>query len=121
MYGRLYLCDALLEQLAQDLEAMTAELGQCVQKEHAMVGPQHLTRHWHVAPADQPYIRDSVLRGPTRAGRDQRRAVAGEARDAVDPRGLNGCHFLSGRVGIELRIASAPDFLDHVDSSPLHQ
>ena len=26
--------------------------------------------------------------GATRAGRDQRRAVAGEARDAVDARGL---------------------------------
>jgi hypothetical protein len=61
------------------------------------------------------------MRGATRPRGDQGRPVAGEAGDAMDARGFNGCHFLSGRVEIELRIASAPDFLDHVDSFLLHQ
>jgi hypothetical protein len=61
-----------------------------------------------------------MFRTATRAD-DHHRAVADEAGDAVNTRGLNGCHFLSGRVKIELRIASALDFLDHVDSFPLHQ
>jgi len=41
----------------------------------------------HVAPADQPRIRDGVV--GARNGRvvNQRRAVAGEAGDAVDTRG----------------------------------
>jgi hypothetical protein len=52
MYGRLYLCDALLDQLAQDLEAMTAELGQCVQEEHAIVGQGHFARQGHMAAPD---------------------------------------------------------------------
>ena len=55
-----------------------------------MVGQRHVARHRHVAPADQPRIREGVVGRATRAGRDQRRAVAGEARDAVDTRGLNG-------------------------------
>jgi hypothetical protein len=90
MYGRLYLCDALLEWLAQDLKDMAAELGPFIQEEHAMVGQLHLARHRHVAAPNQPRIRDGVVGRATRAGRDQRRAVAGETRDAGDTRGLNG-------------------------------
>jgi len=42
--------------------------------------------------------------GTTRAGRDQRRAVAGEARDAVDTRGLNrSARVLPGRVVVSRR------------------
>jgi hypothetical protein len=40
------------------------------------------------APTDQPRIRDGVVGRATRAGRDPRRTVAGEAGDAVDTRGL---------------------------------
>jgi hypothetical protein len=40
-------------------------------------------------PPDQPRIRDGVVGRATRAGRHPRRAVAGEAGDAVDTRGLN--------------------------------
>jgi hypothetical protein len=60
------------------------------QAEHAMVGQRDLTRHRHVAPANPLRIRDGVVRGATRAGRDPRRAAAGEDGDAVDPRGLHG-------------------------------
>ena len=49
-----------------------------------MVGQRHLAWHRHVAPTDQPRIRDGVVGGATWAGGDQRRAVAGEAGDAVD-------------------------------------
>jgi hypothetical protein len=42
------------------------------------------------AHADQPRIREGVMGSATRAGGDQGRAVAGEAGDAVDTRGLNG-------------------------------
>ena len=50
----------------------------------------HLTRPRHVAAADQPDIRDGVVRGATRAGRDQRRTGARKAGDAVNTRGLDG-------------------------------
>jgi hypothetical protein len=89
MCGRLYCCNTLLKRLAQDLEHMAAALGPFIQQDHAMVGERHLARTRHVAPADQPRIRDGVVGRATRAGRDHRRPVAGEASDAVDPRGLN--------------------------------
>jgi hypothetical protein len=90
MCGRLYACDTLFERLAPDLEDMAAELRELIQEEHAVVRPRHLARHRHVAPADQLRIRDGVVGRAKRAGRDQRRAVASEARDAVDACGLNG-------------------------------
>jgi hypothetical protein len=34
----LYSCDTIRERLAQDLEDMAAELGEFIQKEHAVVG-----------------------------------------------------------------------------------
>jgi hypothetical protein len=93
----LYVYDTLLEWLAQDLKDMAAELGQFIQEEHAMVGQRHLTRHRHVAAADQPRLRDGMVGRATRAGRDPRRAVAGEADDVVDLRGLNGLGEGHGR------------------------
>jgi hypothetical protein len=69
---------------------MAAELGPFIQQEHAMVGQRHFTRHRHVAPADQPRIRDGLVGRATRAGRDQCRTVAGEAGDAVDAGGVEG-------------------------------
>jgi hypothetical protein len=88
--GRLSVENTLLERLAQDLEHMTAKLGQFIQEEDAVVGRRHVTRHRHVAPTDQPQIRNGVMGGATRARRDQRRAVAGAADDAVDTCGLKG-------------------------------
>ena len=55
-----------------------------------MVGQRHLARHRHVAAPDQPRIRDGVVGRAKRAGRDQRRTVAGQAGDAVNTRGPNG-------------------------------
>jgi hypothetical protein len=81
MGGRLFFCNTLLERLAQDLKDMGAELGPCIQEQHAMVGQRHLARQRHVAPADQPRIRDRMMGRATWAGRDPRRAVAGEARE----------------------------------------
>jgi hypothetical protein len=52
---------------------MAAALGQFIQEAHAMVGQRHLTRHRHVAPADQPRIREGV--GGARHGRVVTRTV----------------------------------------------
>jgi hypothetical protein len=88
--GRLSLGDALHQRLAQDLEDMAAEPEGFIQKEHTMVGQRYVTHHRHVAAADQPRIRDGMVGRATRAGGDQRRAVAGEPGNTVDARGLNG-------------------------------
>jgi hypothetical protein len=90
MPAQLYSCETILYGLTQDLKRMAAELGPFNQEEHTVMRERHLTQYRHVAPADQPRIRDRKMRGAARAGRDQPRAVAGEARDAVDARGLDG-------------------------------
>jgi hypothetical protein len=95
--ARLYLCDPILERLAQDLEDMAAARRPCIQEEHAVVGPRHLARHRHVAPADPPHIGDGVMGGAKRPGRDQGRTFAREASDAMDARGLNGLSQGHGR------------------------
>jgi hypothetical protein len=61
--ARLYVYDTLLQRLASHLQDMTAELGQFIEKEHAVVRERHLARHRHVAPAYQPRVRSSVLGG----------------------------------------------------------
>jgi hypothetical protein len=58
MYGRLSRCDATLKRLPPDLQDVAPELGPFIQEEHAIVGERQLARHRHVAPADQPDIRD---------------------------------------------------------------
>jgi hypothetical protein len=88
--AKIYVYQTLLERLAQDLQDMAAALGPCIQEAHAVVGQRHLAGHRHVTTADQPRIRNGLVGRATRAGSDQRRAVAGEAGDAVNPRGLNG-------------------------------
>jgi hypothetical protein len=55
-----------------------------------VVRQRHVPRRRHLAAADQAYIGDGVMRGAKRAGRDQRRAGAGAASDAVEARGLEG-------------------------------
>src|SRR5215813_8643821 len=88
--GRLYACDAVLEQLAQDLEHMPATLRQLIQAEDAVVRQRHLARHRHVGSADQPHIRDRMMESAKRTGRHQGGAVAREAGDAMDACGLKG-------------------------------
>ena len=56
--------------MPQYLQDMAAELGEFIQKEHAMVGQRHLARPRPVAPAEQPRIRDGMLGRATRAGGD---------------------------------------------------
>jgi hypothetical protein len=88
--AKLYLYDTLLKRLAQDLEDMTAELAEFIQEERLVVGQRHFARHEDVSAANQPHIRDDVMRGAKRTGGDQGRAVAGEAGDAVDTGSLKG-------------------------------
>ena len=70
---------ALRKLLAPALEDMPPALEAFTQQEHAMVGPRHLARHRHVPPTDQSRFREGLVGRAKRAGRDQRRAVAGEA------------------------------------------
>jgi hypothetical protein len=51
MLWRLYLCDALLERLAQDLEDVAAALRPCIQQENAVVRPRHFAGHRDLAAA----------------------------------------------------------------------
>jgi hypothetical protein len=93
----LYVYDTLLERLAQDIEAMAAAFGPCIQAAHAMVCQRRVARQRHVAPADPPHIGDGVMRGATRTAGDQGRAVAGEASDVVEARSLDGLGQAHGR------------------------
>jgi hypothetical protein len=94
---RLGVYETLLQRLPQDLDDMAVALGQFIQEEHAMEGQRHIARLRHVAAGDQPDIGDGMMRRATRSGRDQRRAVAGEARDTVEARGLRAS--VSGITG----------------------
>jgi hypothetical protein len=82
--------DPVLERLAQGLEDVASELRPFIEKEHAVVRQRHLARQRHPAPTDQAQVRDRLMRGATRAGGDQRRAVAGAAGNTMDARGLKG-------------------------------
>jgi hypothetical protein len=87
---RLSVCDTLLERLAQHLQDVAAALRPCIQEESAVVRQRHLPRLRHRPAADQAHIRDGVRGGPEGPGGDQGGPGAGEARDAVDTRGLDG-------------------------------
>ena len=82
--GRWHACDVSFQRLAQDLQDMAAKLGEFIQEEHVVVGQRDFARHRHVAPTNQPHIRNGVVGRAKWAGRDPRRAVAGEAGDTVD-------------------------------------
>jgi hypothetical protein len=99
MPARLYVYDTILQGLAQDPDDVAAELRPFIQKKDAVVRQRHVARQRHLAPADQPDIRDGVMRGTTRMGRDQGGAVAGAAGDAVEVRGLDGLgQVMLGRI-----------------------
>jgi hypothetical protein len=61
---------------------MAAARGPFIEEAHAMVGQGHLPRLRHVAAADQPRIRDGVMRG-TRHGRVVTNAVRSPVRPAT--------------------------------------
>jgi hypothetical protein len=63
MFWRLYVCETLLERLAQDLQDMAAALGPCIQEEHAIVGQRHLAGHRYLAATDQAHVREGIIRG----------------------------------------------------------
>jgi hypothetical protein len=82
----------------QHVQDVAAELRACIQQEHPMVRPRHLAGQRHLATTDQADIRDRVVRGATRVGRDQRRAVTGEAGDAMDAGGVEAlARSIAGR------------------------
>ena len=49
--------DPIIERLPQGLEHTRFALRELIEEEDAMVGQRHLARHWHMAVADQPRIR----------------------------------------------------------------
>jgi hypothetical protein len=81
----------ILEWLPEHLEDMTPALRAFVQEAHARVRPRHLARPRDLAAADQPHSRDGMRRGATWPAGDQGRAPIGQAGDAMDPGGVEGC------------------------------
>jgi hypothetical protein len=86
--GRWYSCNTIFQRLAQHLQDVATARRQFIQQEHAVVGPRHVAGHRHLPPADQPYIRDRVVRDATGARGGQGGAGAGAAGDAVEAGGL---------------------------------
>jgi hypothetical protein len=60
---------------------MTPELREFVQEAHARVRQRHLARQRDWAAADQPHIRDGLMRGAKWPAGDQGRAPIGQAGD----------------------------------------
>jgi hypothetical protein len=65
--AKLYVEETLLERLAQHCEPVAAARRPRIHEEHTVARQRHLTRHRHLAAADQPHIRDGVVGGATRA------------------------------------------------------
>jgi hypothetical protein len=108
-------CDTLLKRLAQDLEDVAAARRPCIQEEHAMVGQRHLARHRLIAPTDQTHIREGVMGGAKRPGRDQRGAVAGEAGNVwihvvsmVSARVIAGRMVVRRRTSLDVPVPGGP-------------
>jgi hypothetical protein len=57
---RLYLCDTLLQRLAQHLQDVVAVLRPFIQQEDAVVGPRHFARPQHLAGRCQ-FIRAELI------------------------------------------------------------
>jgi hypothetical protein len=75
------LCDAILEGLAQHLQDVACALGPFIQKEHAVVRQRHVFGHRHLSAADQPHVRNGVVRA--RKGRVVTNAVRLPVRPAT--------------------------------------
>jgi hypothetical protein len=65
----------------------TRQIGQAAP---VAINPRHVSQPRHLAPTDQPFTRDCIVGGAIRVRRDDRRAVAGEASDAVHAGGIEG-------------------------------
>jgi len=75
---------AVLQRLAQHFQAILAELGQLVEEQHAAVRQRDLTRARPASPADEPGVRDGVVRGAEGALAHQRRFGGQQAGHGVD-------------------------------------
>jgi hypothetical protein len=65
--------------LVQDRQDITAELGEFIQEQDAILGQRHIARHRHMAATDQLHIRDGVMEGA------KREAVTRAVRPSVRP------------------------------------
>jgi hypothetical protein len=65
--ARLYLYKTLLERLTQHLQDVPPELWQLIQNEHTVIRQRYLPRQRHMAPTDQPHVRDRIRRGEKRS------------------------------------------------------
>ena len=79
---------AVFERLAHNFEHVARELGQLVQKEHAVMREADLARARDRAAADQPRVGDGVVRRAERAVGDQTAARIEHAGHGVDLGGL---------------------------------
>ena len=61
--------DPINERLSQDLEHTRFARREFIEEEHAMVGQRPVSGHRHMAPGNQPHIRDGVMRGVTQCRR----------------------------------------------------
>jgi hypothetical protein len=62
--------DAFLERLSRDLQERALALEHLIQQQETMVRQRHVTRHRHVAPADQSRIREGLVGRAKGSGRD---------------------------------------------------
>ena len=101
--------DPVLQRLAQHLQAMLPELRHLVQEEHAAVRQADLAGPRPLPAADQPGVRDGVVRraeGPVADQRDVAGQHAGDGVDARDVQRLGGGHARAGSRGASARAAS---------------
>jgi hypothetical protein len=83
--------DTLRQRLARRLQDVAAARRPCIQPAHAVMRKRHFPWHQHLAPTDQPGIGDGVMRGATRARRDDGGADTGEANDVMEAGLIDGC------------------------------
>jgi hypothetical protein len=88
--GRLYCCDALLQRLRNTSRTWLRHSGNSSKKSTPLWASNPSPGIGTCPTADQPHIRDGLVRGTTRARRDHRRVGAGEASDAVGADGVDG-------------------------------
>jgi hypothetical protein len=93
--AKLYSCKTILERLPQDLQDMAAELRQLIQEEHPVVGQGDVAGRGDVSAADQPHVRDGVMRG-AQHGRVVTKAVRSPVRPAT--RGRHVVSMASAKV-----------------------
>lgn len=87
---------ALFHGLPEQVDDVSAEFGEFVEEEHAVVGQAHLAGPRYVASAYEPGVGDGVVRRPEGAVQDEGGMVE-QARHAEDLRCLEGFFEAEGR------------------------